>query len=199
MIAFPRLAHRRASRPAYGMALLLALVMSLSSLDAFAAAPGDNRSKLWDTCRKDDGEAGLTACMAIINTRGIPARERATAYYNRCYNYMMRHDYRSALATCDRSLEDNPSSFDTWLIRTVIRSGLGQFDLAIKDATQALAVANNNSRPRRHLAQPRRGVRAARQHRGEPGRSGPGGQAAAWRYLQLHPPGGLPAATRSSR
>ena len=144
MIAFTVAAYRHASRPVYGIALLLALVTSLSSFEVFAAAPGNNRSKLWDTCRKDDGEAGLTACMAIINTRGIPARERATAYYNRCYNYMMRHDYRSALAACDRSLADNPSSFDTWLMRTVIRSGLGQFDLAVKDATQGLAVANNN-------------------------------------------------------
>ncbi|MCE3257944.1 MAG: hypothetical protein K0Q64_2027, partial [Nitrobacter vulgaris] len=95
MIAFTVVAYRRTSRPVFGIALLLALVMSLCSFDALAAAPGSNRSKLWDTCRKDDGEAGLTACMAIINTRGIPARERATAYYNRCYNYMMRHDYRS--------------------------------------------------------------------------------------------------------
>jgi hypothetical protein len=74
MIAFLGQAYRRASRLGYGMALLLALVMSWSSFDAFAAAPGNNRSTLWDTCRKDDGEAGLTACMAIINTRGVPAR-----------------------------------------------------------------------------------------------------------------------------
>ena len=86
----------------------------------------------------------LTACMAIINTRGIPARERATAYYNRCYHYILGHDYRNALANCDRSLEDNPSFVDAWLNRSTIRSGLGQFDLAIKDATQALAMANNN-------------------------------------------------------
>jgi tetratricopeptide (TPR) repeat protein len=58
---------------------------------------------------------------------------------------MMRYDYRSALAACDRSLEHNSSSFDTWLMRTVIRSGLGQFDLAISDATKGLAVANNNA------------------------------------------------------
>jgi tetratricopeptide (TPR) repeat protein len=109
-----------------------------------AAAPGD-RSKLWDTCRSNDGEAGLTACMAIINTRGISKRERATAYYNRCYNYILRHDYRNALASCDRSLEDNPTFFDAWLNRTVIRSGLGQFDLAVSDATQALAVATNDA------------------------------------------------------
>ena len=143
MIAIQRLAHRRASRPMHGAAFLLAVVALLFAFGASAAAPAD-RSKLWDTCRKDDGEPGLTACMAIINTRGIPARERATAYYNRCYNYLLRHDYRNALTNCDRSLEDNPAYFDAWLNRTVIRSGLGQFDLAVRDATQALAVANNN-------------------------------------------------------
>ena len=144
MSAFERLAQRLAFRPMHCMAFLLTLVALLPAVAAFAAAPGD-RSKLWDTCRKDDGEAGLTACMAIINTRGIPARERATAYYNRCYNYIMRHDYRNALANCDRALEDNPSYVDAWMNRTLIRSGLGQLDLAVRDATQALAVATNNS------------------------------------------------------
>ena len=144
MSAFERLAQRLAFRPMHCMAFLLTLVALLPAVAASAAAPGD-RSKLWDTCRKDDGEAGLTACMAIINTRGIPARERATAYYNRCYNYIMRHDYRNALANCDRALEDNPSYVDAWMNRTLIRSGLGQLDLAVRDATQALAVATNNS------------------------------------------------------
>ena len=140
MSAFERFSHRLAFWPVHCAALLLALVV-LSAPAASVAAPGD-RSKLWDTCRKDDGEAGLAACMAIINTRGIPARERATAYYNRCYNYIMRHDYRNALANCDRALEDNPSYVDAWMNRTLIRSGLGQLDLAVRDATQALAVAS---------------------------------------------------------
>ena len=144
MIAFRQIAHWRVLRPTHSMTLLLALVVSLPAVSAFAAAPSD-RSKLWETCRNNDGEAGLTACMAIINTRGIPARERATAYYNRCYRYILGHDYRNALANCDKSLEDNPSFVDAWLNRSTIRSGLGQFDLAIKDATQALAMANNNS------------------------------------------------------
>lgn len=144
MIAPRQIAPPRISWLAYGMALLLALMMSLSAFGASAAAPGD-RSKLWETCRNNDGEAGLAACMAIINKRGIPARERATAYYNRCYRYILGHDYRNALADCDRSLEDNPAFVDAWLNRSTIRSGLGQFDLAIKDATQALAMANNNS------------------------------------------------------
>lgn len=143
MIAIKTLAHRGASRPMHRVAFLLALVALLFAVGASAAAPAD-RSKLWDTCRKDDGEAGLKACMAIINTRGIPARERATAYYNRCYNYILRHDYRNALANCDRALEDNPSYVDAWLNRTVIRSGLGQFDLAVRDATRALALASKN-------------------------------------------------------
>ena len=142
MIAIPHIG--RISRPVRGMMFLLALVLSLPGSSGFAAAAGD-RSKLWETCRNGGGEAGLTACMAIINTRGIPARERATAYYNRCYHYILGHDYRNALANCDRSLEDNPSFVDAWLNRSTIRSGLGQFDLAIKDATQALAMANSNS------------------------------------------------------
>lgn len=142
MIAIPHIG--RISRPVRGMMLLLALVLSLPGSSGFAAAAGD-RSKLWETCRNGGGEAGLTACTAIINTRGIPARERATAYYNRCYHYILGHDYRNALANCDRSLEDNPSFVDAWLNRSTIRSGLGQFDLAIKDATQALAMANSNS------------------------------------------------------
>jgi tetratricopeptide (TPR) repeat protein len=144
MIAFRQIAFWRVLRQVTGMALLLALVVSLPAVSTFAAAPG-NRSKLWEACRNDGGEAGLAACMAIINTRGIPARERATAYYNRCYHYILGHDYRNALANCDRSLEDNPSFVDAWLNRSTIRSGLGQFDLAIKDATQALALASNNS------------------------------------------------------
>jgi tetratricopeptide (TPR) repeat protein len=144
MIALRQLAHRRVLRPACGMMILLVLVLSLPAFSAFAAAPGD-RSKLWETCRNNGGEAGLTACMAIINTRGIPARERAGANYNRCYHYILGHDYRNALASCDRALEDNPSLVDAWLNRSTIRSGLGQFDLAIKDATRALALANNNS------------------------------------------------------
>jgi len=132
-------------RPMHCMAFLLAIVVLLGP-GASAAAPGDNRSKLWDSCRSDDdGEAGLGACMAIISTRGISKRERATAYYNRCYKFVLRHDYRSALASCERSLEDNPSFVDAWLNRALIRSGLGQFDLAIADATKAIAVASNNS------------------------------------------------------
>ncbi|MBI5262581.1 MAG: caspase family protein [Bradyrhizobium sp.] len=126
------------------MALLLALAVLLG-LEASADAAIENRSKLWNSCRMDDGEAGLAACMAIISTRGIPRQERAAAYYNRCYNYLLRHDYRNALTNCDRSLEDNPSFYDPWLARSVLRSGLGQFDLAISDATRALAVATNNS------------------------------------------------------
>lgn len=142
MIAIPHIG--RISRPVRGMMLLLALVLSLPGSSGFAAAAGD-RSKLWETCRNGGGEAGLTACTTIINTRGIPVRERASAYYNRCYHYILGHDYRNALANCDRSLEDNPSFVDAWLNRSTIRSGLGQFDLAIKDATQALAMANSNS------------------------------------------------------
>jgi tetratricopeptide (TPR) repeat protein len=126
------------------MMFLLALVLSLPTFSAFAATPGD-RSKLWHTCRNKDGEAALGACMAIINTRGVPAGERAAAHYTRCYHYILRHDYRNALASCDRSLEDNPSLVDAWLNRSTIRSGFGQFDLAIKDATRALALANTNS------------------------------------------------------
>lgn len=118
MIALP-FGFRRALRTRHRLAFLLAFALLLPGVGVATAAPSDNRAKLWDTCRKDDGEAGLSACMAIINMRGVPARERATAYYNRCYNFMMRHDYRSALAACDRSLEDNPSSFDSWLLRTV--------------------------------------------------------------------------------
>ena len=95
MIAFRQVASRHVSRPVPGIALLLALVMSLSAFGASAAAPGD-RSKLWETCRNNDGEAGLTACMAIINTRGIPARERATAYYNRQLLHCHCHDSKSA-------------------------------------------------------------------------------------------------------
>ncbi|WP_197520964.1 caspase family protein [Bradyrhizobium icense] len=127
------------------MAYLLALAILLPVASASMAAPSDNRAKLWDTCRNNGGEAGLAACMTIINTRGIPARERANAYYNRCYHYILGHDYRNALANCDRSLEENPSFVDAWMNRSTIRSGLGQFDLAIKDATQAFALANNNS------------------------------------------------------
>ena len=144
MIALRQIAHRRVLLPACGMMFLLALVLSLPTLSAFAAAPGE-RSKLWDACRNKDGDAALGACMAIINTRGIPTGERAAAHYTRCYHYIMRHDYRNALASCDRSLEDNPSLVDAWLNRSTIRSGFGQFDLAIKDATRALALANTNS------------------------------------------------------
>jgi tetratricopeptide (TPR) repeat protein len=144
MIALRQLAHRRVLLPTCGMMFLLALVLSLPTFSAFAAAPG-NRSNLWDTCRNKDGEAALGACMAIINTRGIPTGERAAAHYTRCYHYILRHEYRNALASCDRSLEDNPSLVDAWLNRSTIRSGFGQFDLAIKDATRALALANTNS------------------------------------------------------
>ncbi|MEH2622795.1 tetratricopeptide (TPR) repeat protein [Bradyrhizobium sp. AZCC 1719] len=144
MTSFPSW-YRRACGPRFGLAYLLVLATLLPVARASLAAPSDNRANLWNTCRNNDGEAGLTACMAIINTRGIPARERATAYYNRCYNYIIRHDYRNALANCDRSLEDNPGYFDAWLNRTVIRSGLGQFDLAVKDATKALAVARTDA------------------------------------------------------
>ena len=144
MISLPQLAPRRVLSPACGMMFLLALVLSLPTFSAFAATPGD-RSKLWHTCRNKDGEAALGACMAIINTRGVPAGERAAAHYTRCYHYILRHDYRNALASCDRSLEDNPSLVDAWLNRSTIRSGFGQFDLAIKDATRALALAKTNS------------------------------------------------------
>ncbi|MEH2529833.1 tetratricopeptide (TPR) repeat protein [Bradyrhizobium sp. AZCC 1588] len=144
MTSFPSW-YRRACGPRFGLAYLLVLATLLPVARAPLAAPSDNHANLWNTCRNNDGEAGLTACMAIINTRGIPARERATAYYNRCYNYIIRHDYRNALANCDRSLEDNPGYFDAWLNRTVIRSGLGQFDLAVKDATKALAVARTDA------------------------------------------------------
>lgn len=123
--------------------MLISALWALSGTPAVAA--GENRSKLWHTCQTDDGEAGLKACTAIIGTRGISRPERAAAYYNRCYKDILRHDYRSALANCDRSLEDNPSHFDPWLSRSLIRSGLGQFDLAVADATRALAVANNPS------------------------------------------------------
>ncbi|MET3843799.1 tetratricopeptide (TPR) repeat protein [Bradyrhizobium sp. OAE829] len=126
------------------MIFLLPLVLSLPTLNAIAAAPSE-RSTLWEACRNKDGEAALGACMAIINTRGIPIGERAAAYYTRCYHYILVHDYRNALASCDRSLEDNPSLVDAWLNRSTIRSGFGQFDLAIKDATRALALANTNS------------------------------------------------------
>lgn len=144
MIALRQLAHRRVLLPVLGMIVLPVVVLSLPIFSAFAAAPG-NRSKLWDTCRNKDGEAALGACMAIINMRGVPTGERAAAHYTRCYHYILRHDYRNALASCDRSLEANPSLVDAWLNRSTIRSGFGQFDLAIKDATRALALANTNS------------------------------------------------------
>jgi tetratricopeptide (TPR) repeat protein len=144
VIALTQLAPPRVLPPACGMMFLLALVLSLPTFSAFAATPGD-RSKLWHTCRNKDGEAALGACMAIINTRGVPAGERAAAHYTRCYHHILRHDYRNALASCDRSLEDNPSLVDAWLNRSTIRSGFGQFDLAIKDATRALALAKTNS------------------------------------------------------
>lgn len=124
--------------------LLAAVVLLGSGLSVSAATDPRARAKLWDTCRQDDGAAGLAACMAIINTPGIAKQEHAAAYYNRCYNYLMRHDYRNALANCDRSLEFEPSRFDPWLARGVIRSGLGQFDLSIADSTRALALAANN-------------------------------------------------------
>ncbi|MCK1636168.1 caspase family protein [Bradyrhizobium sp. 157] len=136
--------HRHA-RPGHAMALVLALALMLPGAGASEAAPSDNRAKLWNSCRADDNEAGLAACMAIISTPGISKRERAIAYYNRCYKFITRHDYRNALASCDRCLEDNPSFVEAWLNRALIRSGFGQFDLAIIDATKALAVANNNS------------------------------------------------------
>ena len=143
MIAFRQMTPRQASRPMLGMMMLVIAVM-LPAVSASAAAPG-NRSKLWEICRNNGGEAGLNACMAIVNTRGIAAGERAAAYYTRCYHYIMAHDYRNALASCDRALEDNPSLVDAWLNRSTIRSGFGQFDLAIKDATRALDLATNNS------------------------------------------------------
>ncbi|MGQ0685955.1 caspase family protein [Bradyrhizobium sp.] len=124
--------------------LLAAAVLLGSGFSASAATDSRARAKLWDTCRQDDGAAGLAACMAIINTPGIAKQEHAAAYYNRCYNYLIRHDYRNALANCDRSLEIEPSRFDPWLARGVIRSGLGQLDLAIADSTRALALAANN-------------------------------------------------------
>ncbi len=128
-----------------GKLALLAFALLLSGPGPAVAAPGDSTAKLWHTCRTSDGEAGLTACMALINSRGISKRDRATAYYNRCYNYILRHDYRNALTNCDRSLEDNPDFVDAWLNRTVIRSGLGQFDLAVSDATRALSLASKNA------------------------------------------------------
>jgi tetratricopeptide (TPR) repeat protein len=143
MVAFPLMTPRQASWSMLGMMLLVIAVL-LPAASASAAAPG-NRSKLWEICRNNGGEAGLNACMAIINTRGIAAGERAAAYYTRCYHYIMGHDYRNALASCDRALEDNPSLVDAWLNRSTIRSGFGQFDLAIKDATRALDLATNNS------------------------------------------------------
>ncbi|MBR1247514.1 caspase family protein [Bradyrhizobium sp. AUGA SZCCT0169] len=143
MIALRQIAHRRVLLPARGMTFLLAFLLSLPTLNAIAAP--SERSTLWEACRNKDGEAALGACLAIINTRGIPMGERAAAHYTRCYHYILRHDYRNALASCDRSLEDNPSLVDAWLNRSTIRSGFGQFDLAIKDATRALALANTNS------------------------------------------------------
>ena len=126
------------------VSLLLVAAVLLGSGWSAPAATGV-RTKLWDTCRKDDGAAGLAACMAIINAPGIAKQERAAAYYSRCYNYLLHHDYRNALVNCDRSLEENPSFFDPWLARAVIRGGLGQYDLAIVDSTRALAVATNNN------------------------------------------------------
>ena len=99
--------------------VLAATVLLGLGFSAPAATDPRARAKLWDTCRQDDGAAGLAACMAIINTRGIAKQEHAAAYYNRCYNYLMRHDYRNALANCDRSLEIEPSRFDPWLARGV--------------------------------------------------------------------------------
>ena len=138
-----RAVRRALSSRLHHCMMLISALWALSGTPALAA--GESRSKLWHACQTDDGEAGLKACTAIIDRRGISRPERAAAYYNRCYKDILRHDYRSALANCDRSLEDNPSHFDPWLSRSLIRSGLGQFDLAVADATRALAVANNPS------------------------------------------------------
>ncbi|HKU04627.1 MAG TPA: caspase family protein [Bradyrhizobium sp.] len=141
------LPHIDAARSAFWTHLYASLLLAAAALLASTAsvpAASNSRAKLWETCRNDNGAAGLAACMAIINTPGIASKERSAAYYNRCYDYLMRHDYRNALTNCDRSLEDNPSFFDPWLARAVLRGGLGQYDLSIADSTRAFAVAANN-------------------------------------------------------
>jgi hypothetical protein len=59
--------------------LLAAVVLLGSGLSVSAATDPRARAKLWETCRQDDGAAGLAACMAIINTPGIARQEHAAA------------------------------------------------------------------------------------------------------------------------
>jgi tetratricopeptide (TPR) repeat protein len=118
----------------------LALDMSMAT-----AAPAADRAKLWKVCAGDDSDLGLAACMAIVGTPGIPPKERAAAAHSRCYKFVIRHDFRSALTSCDYALQYDAMTYDAWLGRSLVRSALGQFDLAIADASRALAIATNDA------------------------------------------------------
>ena len=140
----PRRGHWHALPRLLTLASALAMAQGLAPSMA-EAAPASDRTQLWKTCVNDETDAGLAACMTIVGTPGIPAKERAAAAHSRCYKFISRHDFRSALTSCDYALQYDPMTYDAWVSRSLIRSALGQFDLAIADASRALAIATKDA------------------------------------------------------
>jgi len=85
-------------------------------------------------------EEGLRLTLAGLDQPNNP-RDAASGHTNVCAGYAALKRWREALEHCNRALELDRGNWRTYNNRAAVFTGLKQFELAIADVNQGLALA----------------------------------------------------------
>jgi lipoprotein NlpI len=124
----------------FGMALAAVLLLSMPA--------HAQRAPQWDYC--DSKELGtpdlrILNCSLLIESRGLPAANRAIAYYNRGFAWSLKGDLDHAIADYDQAIGLRPNDARAYNNRAIAWEAKGDLGRAIADYDRAIELDPNNA------------------------------------------------------
>ena len=113
-----------------------AAVLSALVLSGPALAFSDRDAR--DCHQSDDADLQIAACTRMLNSKGLPARDRQISHNNRCLAYGEKDQYERALADCNEAKRLNPDDHFPYNNAGLVYSYMADYDRAIEEFNQAL-------------------------------------------------------------
>lgn len=116
--------------------LVSAIALVTAAVPSRAAAPAD----IADCQQMQDIDKGIAGCTKIAEHQGVPASDRAIAYFDRGVDYYAKNDLDHAIADWSEAIKLNPDYVHAYNDRAKAYLAKADYNDAIADYSQAIKL-----------------------------------------------------------
>ena len=122
--------------------IFIGLALALVVLQAWAQARDENAAQC---ANRNDPDASIRGCTALIQSGQEPTANLAADYINRAWAYALKGIYEQEFADLTKAISLDPNNADVFHYRGAVYEHRGEHDLAIKDFDESLRLRPNDA------------------------------------------------------